>query len=82
MEYWLIDPDQPQAEFYQLNNQGQYQRQLLDAEGRYYSQALTGFWLKPAWLWLQPLPAAQDLLKLIGGPAYTAYQNRPLRPDL
>ncbi len=81
-EYWLIDPDQQQAEFYRLNNQSQYENQPLDTEGRYYSQALTNFWLKPGWLWLQPLPDAQDLLKLIGGEAYTTYQNRPLRADL
>lgn len=81
-EYWLIDPDQRQAEFYRLNDQGKYQRQSLDSEDRYYSQALTGFWFKPAWLWLQPLPDAQDLLKLVGGEAYTIYQNRPPRSDL
>jgi Uma2 family endonuclease len=81
-EYWLIDPDQQQAEFYRLNGQSHYESQPLDPASRYYSQVLPGFWLKPAWLWLQPLPAAQDLLKLVGGETYTAYQNQPPRPDL
>jgi Uma2 family endonuclease len=81
-EYWLIDPDQQQAEFYRLNGQDHYESQPLDPASRYYSQVLPGFWLKPAWLWLQPLPAAQDLLKLTGGETYTAYQNRPPRTDL
>lgn len=81
-EYWLIDPDLQRAEFYRLNDQGLYQSQPLDIENRYYSQALPGFWFKPAWFWLQPLPDAQDLLKLIGGKTYTDYQNRPPRSDL
>ncbi len=76
-EYWLIDPDQQQAEFYRLDEQGQYESQPLDSEGRYYSPVLPGFWLKPAWLWLQPLPHAQDILKLVGAQAYLDYQNRP-----
>jgi Uma2 family endonuclease len=81
-EYWIIDPDQQQAEFYRLTDDGQYQAQPLDLQGRYYSPGLPGFWLKPTWLWLEPLPDAQDILKLIGGSAYTAYQQRPPRPDL
>ncbi len=81
-EYWLIDPNLQQAEFYWLNEQGQYHSQPLNTESRYYSHVMPGFWFKPAWLWLQPLPDAQDLLKLIGGKAYTTYQNTPPRHDL
>jgi Uma2 family endonuclease len=81
-EYWLLDPDQQQADFYRLTIQGSYRSQPLDPQGRYYSAALPGFWLKPAWLWLDPLPSSQDVLKLIGGETYTAFQNRPPRADL
>lgn len=81
-EYWLIDPSLQQAEFYRLDDQSQYHSQPLDAEQRYVSQALAGFWLKPAGVWLQPLPDAQDILKLVGGETFAAYQNRPPRPDL
>ena len=81
-EYWLVDPGQQQAEFYRLDDQGHYHSQPLDAENRYTSQVLPGFWLKPAWLWLQPLPDAQDILKLVGGVTFAVYQNRPPRSDL
>jgi Uma2 family endonuclease len=36
-EYWLIDPDRKQAEFYQLAETGRYQLAALDGEGRFYS---------------------------------------------
>jgi Uma2 family endonuclease len=75
-EYWLIDHNQQQAEFYQLNDQGQYQSQTLDTAGHYYSQALTNFWLKPDWLWRNPLPESALVLKTVGGPTYLAYLAR------
>ncbi len=78
-EYWIIDPDQQQAEFYRRDAQGQYQAQPLDGAGRYYSQALPGFWLKPDWLWQTPLPDREDLLLDIAGDAYRAYLEEKLR---
>lgn len=62
-EYWLIDPREsrararrPRADFYVLDASGQYQPVPMDAEGRYHSTVLPGFWLKPAWLWAETLP--------------------------
>lgn len=72
-EYWLIDPEQEQAEFYVLDEQGRYRKQSLDEEGRYYSQTLANFWLKPAWLWRNPLPVSALILKAVAGGAYEAY---------
>ncbi len=77
-EYWLIDPTQNQAEFYRLNQNGQYQPILLDSEGKIYSLALPGFWLRPEWLWREPLPNVERVLKTICGPEYEAYLNRQL----
>ncbi len=77
-EYWIIDPDH-QAEFYLRNQQGQYERQPLDEQGRYHSQALPGFWLKPEWLWREPLPNAVLVLKTVCGPAYQAYLAQNLQ---
>jgi Uma2 family endonuclease len=66
-EYWLLDPDQHQATFYQLDPGGEYQAVPLDAQGKYFSQALPGFWFQPDWLWQAPLPELQWALLLVGG---------------
>jgi Uma2 family endonuclease len=54
-EYWLIDPDRQQADFYQLDSNGDYHPAPPDADGVYRSTALQGFWLRVAWLWQPPL---------------------------
>lgn len=72
-EYWLIDPEQEQAEFYVLDEQRQYQKQTLDGEGRYHSRTLTNFWLKPEWLWRNPLPVSALILKTVAGKTYETY---------
>jgi Uma2 family endonuclease len=56
LEYWLLDPQVRRAEFYQLNTEGQYQQMSPDAEDRYHSAVLSGFWLRVEWLWQEPLP--------------------------
>ncbi len=68
-EYWLLDTTTNTATFYRLGQEGQYQLVPLDEQGRYYSQAIIGFWLKPSWLWRQPLPEPMRILRLIGGAA-------------
>jgi Uma2 family endonuclease len=60
-EYWLIDPQREQVEFYQLNPEGRYRLILPDAEGIYHSVVLPGLWLRVAWLW-QP-PRVLDVLR-------------------
>ena len=56
-EYWQFDirPRRQGSVFYQLVD-GIYRSMPLDAEGRYHSAVVPGFWLKPAWLWQDPLP--------------------------
>lgn len=61
-EYWLIDPDREQAEFYQLK-EGHYRLVYPDAAGIYRSEVVTGFWLRVDWLWQDPLPPVLDLLR-------------------
>jgi Uma2 family endonuclease len=87
-EYWTIDPDPAhrQAAFYQRSAAGKYQEGPLDAEGRYHSLALPGFWLNPAWLWREPLPKAEEVLLDIGGEAYVQrmmqyWRQRGFLPD-
>lgn len=66
-EYWLFDPRprRQRTDFYTLTTEGRYQAIPPDADGRYHSQVLPGFWLDPAWLWQEPLPKPAALLALI-----------------
>ena len=52
-EYWLIDPELRTAEFYTLN-EGAYEPAGIDAEGRFWSNTLPGFWIMVHWLWEPP----------------------------
>ena len=52
-EYWLIDPTLKTAEFFTLRN-GAYEPAGIDAEGRFWSDALPGFWMMVNWLWDEP----------------------------
>ncbi|MEJ5198440.1 MAG: Uma2 family endonuclease [Anaerolineae bacterium] len=60
-EYWLIDPQREQAEFYRLGSDGRYRPVLPDAEGRFVSQVIPGFTLRVDWLWRRP--AVLDALR-------------------
>lgn len=62
-EYWLIDPEGEQAEFYVLGRQGRYRLEWAGTEGIYRSSVLPGFWLKVEWLWKPPrvLDALREL---------------------
>jgi Uma2 family endonuclease len=77
-EYWLIDPERERAEFYRLE-EGRYRLQEPDAEGRYRSAVLEGFWLQVDWLWAEPLPAVGEVLLEIGGEAYARHLIEQLR---
>ena len=78
-EYWLIDPQLEQAEFYQLDAEGRYQTVTLDADGIYHSRALPGFWLRVAWLWQDPPPDVVRTLLEIAPEAYGRYLREQLR---
>jgi Uma2 family endonuclease len=65
-EYWLIDPDRRQAEFYRLGSDGHYRVVLPDAGGLYRAVVLPGFWLRVDWLWQEPLPPVLAVLAELG----------------
>jgi Uma2 family endonuclease len=58
-EYWLLEPELKQADFYQLGADGQFQPLPVDADGIFRSRVLPGFWLKIEWLWQSPFPYEQ-----------------------
>ena len=61
-EYWLIDPQRRQAEFYRLGEDGLYYLAQPDS-GVFRSEVLSGFWMKLDWLWQKPLPKVVGVLK-------------------
>ncbi|MDE3088869.1 MAG: Uma2 family endonuclease [Chloroflexota bacterium] len=66
-EYWLIDPLRQRAEFYQRDPQGIYRLVEPDARGVSRSKVVDGFWIRVAWLWQDPLPLEEDVLREIRG---------------
>lgn len=62
-ELWLIDPQRQQAEFYQRGPDARYRVVPNDAEGRYQSRVLAGFWLHVGWFWQRPLPSLMAVLR-------------------
>ncbi len=66
-EYWLIDPQRKEVDFYGLSKSKKYEIAPLDDAGKFYSVALPKFWIKPDWLWLEPLPSPLRILAEIAG---------------
>jgi Uma2 family endonuclease len=66
-EYWWIDPRPRQHRFepFTLSSSGNYEPIPPDAQGRFHSLVLPGFWLDPTWLWQDPLPEPLPLLLTI-----------------
>jgi Uma2 family endonuclease len=54
-EYWIVDPLSEQMEAYRLGASGRFRR-IRVQDGRVNSTVLPGFWIKPEWLWQDPLP--------------------------
>lgn len=65
-EYWLIDPDRQQAEFYHLAENGRYRLIPPADEGRFHSAVLPNFWLQVDWLWQEPLPKVLHVARKLG----------------
>jgi Uma2 family endonuclease len=66
-EYWIIDPrpGKQRADFYQLDDNGNYDLVATEDDERVESAVLLGFWLRPAWLWqideISPLEAFYEI---------------------
>jgi len=64
-EYWVIDPYSQTMAMYQLGEEGRYRRAELK-EGIYRSEAVPGFWVRPEWLWQEPLPNVLEIARELG----------------
>jgi Uma2 family endonuclease len=65
-EYWLLDPERRDADFYRLDERGRYRLSEPDRGGWYESVTLPGFRLKLEWLWQIPLPRVLDVVRELG----------------
>jgi Uma2 family endonuclease len=72
-EYIIVDSREGKHRFvfYRLDANRDYAEVTPDAEGRYHSSVLPGFWINPRWFWQVPLPIVEDVLFEIAGDAYT-----------
>jgi Uma2 family endonuclease len=64
-EYWLIDPERELIQLYRLRRSGRYQL-VLPEEGKLHSAAIRGFYLRPEWLWGEPMARAWEVLPELG----------------
>jgi Uma2 family endonuclease len=64
-EYWVVDPMSRRFEGYVLDAEGRYVR-VEEKAGVVFSTVLPGFFLKPAWLWQEPLPNPLEVLRELG----------------
>lgn len=62
-EYWLIDPERREAEFYALGDDRCYHRIDID-DGIFRSNVLPAFFLRVEWLWAEDLPTLEALREL------------------
>ncbi len=63
-EYWVIDPMSQRMDAYALTDASY--KQIAEVEGIVRSGVLPGFFLKPEWLWQDPLPKVAGILKELG----------------
>lgn len=64
-EYWVIDPLAKRVEGYALGADCNY-TPIPETEGALHSTLLTGFFLKPAWLFQDPLPKIREVMRDLG----------------
>jgi Uma2 family endonuclease len=82
-ECWMADPRprHRRVDAYARTADGQFEPILPDAQGRIHSFVLPGFWLKPSWLWQDPLPNPEALMLEIAPVAYRAYLQQLFAGD-
>jgi len=69
-EYWIIDPrpGYERVDFYVLDEKGRYRPIPVDADGRYHSTVVPGFWFEVAWVLSEEPPNVLQALSQIVGP--------------
>lgn len=62
-EYWVVDPMSRHLEAYVLTDKG-YSR-LEERSDAVHSKVLPGLYLRPSWLWREPLPRIAEVMREI-----------------
>jgi Uma2 family endonuclease len=65
-EYWLLDPERRQAEFYVLGKDRIFRAAAIGKDDIFRSTVIKGFWLKLDWVCRRPLPPAVAVMKELG----------------
>ena len=65
-EYWVVNPLSKRVEVWARNEESGEFRALIETEGQFTSKVLPGFFLRPEWLWREPLPKVSEVLRLLG----------------
>ena len=60
-EYWVVDQERRRIIIFSDEKEKREEKE----EGRIYSEAITGFWIKTEWLWQEPMPGALACLREI-----------------
>ncbi|MBI4674905.1 MAG: Uma2 family endonuclease [Chloroflexi bacterium] len=68
-EYLIVDsrPGKGRIDFYTLDEKGSYQPIVADAQGRYHSRVIKGFWFRQEWLFQDEMPDPLTALGEIRG---------------
>ncbi|MCL4871086.1 MAG: Uma2 family endonuclease [Anaerolineae bacterium] len=77
-EYWVIDSraGRQLANFYRLQENGEYELIATEEDDRVDSVVLPGFWLNPAWVWQTDLPDALALIAQMSEDAAARLRQR------
>lgn len=62
-EYWLLDAQLRQAEFFHRDSDGKFHPLALKEDGTFHSAVIAGLWVRVEWLWQKPLPMEIAVLK-------------------
>lgn len=63
-EYWIIDEELQKVTLLRLGEDKIYY-EIPPDNGVYRSAVLEGFWLRPEWLWQDPLPKVSKILRVL-----------------
>ena len=82
-EYLILDarPGRQEFAYLRLDDAGRYQPVQPDADGRYHSAVLPGFWLDPVWFGRDPLPSPTAVLRRISPEAWRRLVEEPELED-
>ena len=64
-EFWLIDPDRKQVEWYSLGDDKLF-HVVAAQDGVFHSRVLDGLWIEEAWLWHDDVPELSAVFALWG----------------